>query len=449
MWLTFPLWARILMSVKYVINFIPPDDGAERGRETAAEGASAGISQAEGSAPDGTLESGRQSAPTGAKLSGNPTEAHGRIAMRFFAVQNQKEGMEMEGRKTPLYDRHTAAGGKIVPFAGWLLPVQYSGVIAEHRAVRSACGLFDVSHMGELVLRGADALANVNNLMTNDFSGMADGQARYSPMCYEDGGVVDDLIVYRCSDTAYLIVVNAANRDKDAGWIRAHLTGDCAMEDISDQVAQLALQGPEAESILRTLTGDIPEKNYTAVLHGTVDGRPCLVSRTGYTGEDGFELYCAPGDAPALWDALIAAGAVPCGLGARDTLRLEAAMPLYGHELSPEINPYEAGLGIFVKLDKDGFIGKAALEQARPVRRRRVGLKMTGRGIAREECPVYDGEKQIGVVTSGTHCPWLGCAVAMALVDAGYKEPGTPLQVDVRGRRVEAEVVKPPFYKRG
>ena len=249
----------------------------------------------------------------------------------------------MEGRKTPLYDRHTAAGGKIVPFAGWLLPVQYSGVIAEHRAVRSACGLFDVSHMGELVLRGADALANVNNLMTNDFSGMADGQARYSPMCYEDGGVVDDLILYRCSDTAYLIVVNAANRDKDAGWIRAHLTGDCAMEDISDQVAQLALQGPEAESILRTLTGDIPEKNYTAVLHGTVDGRPCLVSRTGYTGEDGFELYCAPGDAPALWDALIAAGAVPCGLGARDTLRLEAAMPLYGHELSPEINPYEAG----------------------------------------------------------------------------------------------------------
>ena len=355
----------------------------------------------------------------------------------------------MEGRKTPLYDRHTAAGGKIVPFAGWLLPVQYSGVIAEHRAVRSACGLFDVSHMGELVLRGADALANVNNLMTNDFSGMADGQARYSPMCYEDGGVVDDLIVYRCSDTAYLIVVNAANRDKDAGWIRAHLTGDCAMEDISDQVAQLALQGPEAESILRTLTEDIPEKNYTAVLHGTVDGRPCLVSRTGYTGEDGFELYCDPGDAPALWDALIAAGAVPCGLGARDTLRLEAAMPLYGHELSPEINPYEAGLGIFVKLDKAGFIGKAALEQARPVRRRRVGLKMTGRGIAREECPVYDGEKQIGVVTSGTHCPWLGCAVAMALVDADYKEPGTAVQVDVRGRRVEAEVVKTPFYKRG
>ena len=355
----------------------------------------------------------------------------------------------MDARKTPLYDRHVAAGGKIVPFAGWLLPVQYSGVIAEHKAVRSACGLFDVSHMGELLLRGADALENVNRLMTNDFSGMAEGQARYSPMCYEDGGTVDDLIVYKCSDAAYFIVVNAANKDKDAAWIGEHLTGDCAMEDLSDRVAQLALQGPKAEELLRTMTADIPEKNYTAVLRGTVAGMPCLVSRTGYTGEDGFELYCAPADAPALWDALTAGGALPCGLGARDTLRLEAAMPLYGHELSAEINPYEAGLGIFVKLDKPDFIGRAALEAARPVKRRRVGLRMTGRGIAREECPVYDGEKQVGVVTSGTHCPWLGQAVALALVDAAYKEPGASLQVDVRGRRVEAEVVKTPFYKRG
>lgn len=352
-------------------------------------------------------------------------------------------------RKTPLYDRHTAAGGKLVPFAGWLLPVQYSGVIAEHRAVRTGCGLFDVSHMGELLLRGPDALANLNRLMTNDFSGMADGQARYSPMCYEDGGVVDDLIVYRCSDTAWLAVVNASNIGKDRDWMTAHLAGDCTLEDLSDQTAQLALQGPGAEALLRTLTADLPAKNYTAVLHGTVDGRPCLVSRTGYTGEDGFELYCAPADAPALWDALTAAWALPCGLGARDTLRLEAAMPLYGHELSPAINPYEAGLGIFVKLEKPDFIGKAALERARPVSRRRVGLQMTGRGIAREGCPVYDGGRQVGVVTSGTHCPWVGQAVALALVDAAYKEPGTPLQVDVRGRRVDAQVVKTPFYRRG
>ena len=352
-------------------------------------------------------------------------------------------------RKTPLYDRHTAAGGKLVPFAGWLLPVQYSGVIAEHRAVRTGCGLFDVSHMGELLLRGPDALANLNRLMTNDFSGMADGQARYSPMCYEDGGVVDDLIVYRCSDTAWLAVVNASNIGKDRDWMTAHLAGDCTLEDLSDQTAQLALQGPGAEALLRTLTAALPAKNYTAVLHGTVDGRPCLVSRTGYTGEDGFELYCAPADAPARWDARTAAGALPCGLGARDTLRLEAAMPLYGHELSPSINPYEAGLGIFVKLEKPDFIGKAALERARPVSRRRVGLQMTGRGIAREGCPVYDGGRQVGVVTSGTHCPWVGQAVALALVDAAYKEPGTPLQVDVRGRRVDAQVVKTPFYRRG
>ena len=352
-------------------------------------------------------------------------------------------------RKTPLYDRHTAAGGKLVPFAGWLLPVQYSGVIAEHRAVRTGCGLFDVSHMGELLLRGPDALANLNRLMTNDFSGMADGQARYSPMCYEDGGVVDDLIVYRCSDTAWLAVVNASNTAKDRDWMAAHLSGDCTLEELCEQTAQLALQGPGAEALLRTLTADLPAKNYPAVLHGTVDGRPCLVSRTGYTGEDGFELYCAPADAPALWDALTAAGALPCGLGARDTLRLEAAMPLYGHELSPSINPYEAGLGIFVKLEKPDFIGKAALERARPVSRRRVGLQMTGRGIAREGCPVYDGGRQVGVVTSGTHCPWVGQAVALALVDAAYKEPGTPLQVDVRGRRVDAQVVKTPFYRRG
>lgn len=268
-------------------------------------------------------------------------------------------------------------------------------------------------------------------------------------MCYEDGGVVDDLIVYRCSDTAWLAVVNASNTGKDRDWMAAHLAGDCTLEDLSDQTAQLALQGPGAEVLLRTLTADLPAKNYTAVLHGTVDGRPCLVSRTGYTGEDGFELYCAPADAPALWDALTAAGALPCGLGARDTLRLEAAMPLYGHELSPSINPYEAGLGIFVKLEKPDFIGKAALERARPVSRRRVGLQMTGRGIAREGCPVYDGGRQVGVVTSGTHCPWVGQAVALALVDAAYKEPGTPLQVDVRGRRVDAQVVKTPFYRRG
>lgn len=351
-------------------------------------------------------------------------------------------------RKTPLYDRHTAAGGKLVPFAGWLLPVQYSGVIAEHRAVRTGCGLFDVSHMGELLLRGPDALANLNRLMTNDFSGMADGQARYSPMCYEDGGVVDDLIVYRCSDTAWLAVVNASNTGKDRDWMAAHLSGDCTLEDLSDQTAQLALQGPGAEALLRTLTADLPAKNYTAVLHGTVDGRPCLVSRTGYTGEDGFELYCAPADAPALWDALTAAGALPCGLGARDTLRLEAAMPLYGHELNDVITPLEAGLDFAVKMGKEDFIGKNAIAARLPVRQTRVGLEITGRGIAREHQDIYIGDRLAGQTTSGTHCPFLGKAVAMAYLSSADAVPGTRVEVDVRGRRVAAQVVELPFYKR-
>lgn len=352
-------------------------------------------------------------------------------------------------RKTPLYDRHTAAGGKLVPFAGWLLPVQYSGVIAEHRAVRTGCGLFDVSHMGELLLRGPDALANLNRLMTNDFSGMADGQARYSPMCYEDGGVVDDLIVYRCSDTAWLAVVNASNIGKDRDWMTAHLAGDCTLEDLSDQTAQLALQGPGAEALLRTLTADLPAKNYTAVLHGTVDGRPCLVSRTGYTGEDGFELYCAPADAPALWDALTAAGALPCGLGARDTLRLEAAMPLYGHEMDETVTPLEAGLDFAVKLNKPEFIGKDALVAAGTPQRVRVGLAVTGRGIVREHQDLFLNGEKIGQTTSGTHCPFLGKALAMGLIDAKYAAVGTALEADVRGRRVAVEIVPLPFYKRG
>jgi aminomethyltransferase len=356
-------------------------------------------------------------------------------------------------QKTPLYDRHMAAGGKLVPFSGWLLPVQYSGIIAEHMAVRTACGLFDVSHMGELILRGMDARFNLNRLLTNDFSGMTAGQARYSPMCNDHGGVVDDLIVYKLTDTEYFVVVNAANKDKDKDWIAGRLTGRCTMEDCSDQYAQLALQGPKAEGILGRLTCDIPQKYYTAIPRGTVSGISCMIARTGYTGEDGFELYCASKDAPALWDTLLDAGRedglIPCGLGARDTLRLEAAMPLYGHELTDEINPYEAGLGIFVKPDKqEDFVGKTALALARPASRRRVGLEVTGRGIARECCPVFDGDRQIGFVTSGTHCPYLGKAVAMALIETGCQEPGTPVTVQVRGKPVDAVVVPLPFYKR-
>ncbi len=362
---------------------------------------------------------------------------------------------ETSGLKTPLYDIHAASGGKIVPFAGYLLPVQYeTGVIAEHMAVRTKCGLFDVSHMGEIILEGPDALKNLNHLLTNDYTVMADGQARYSPMCNEEGGVVDDLIVYKVRDNCYFIVVNAANKDKDYEWMKAHVTGNAALTDISSSVAQLALQGPKALDILKKLAKeeDIPEKYYTCKFNCMIDGMRCIISKTGYTGEDGVEIYLASEEAPRLWNLLIEngrdEGLIPCGLGARDTLRLEASMPLYGHEMDDAITPKEAGLGIFVKMDKEDFIGKKAIEAKGPLTRKRVGLKVTGRGIVREQQAVYADGKQIGITTSGTHCPYLGYPVAMALLDISYKEPGTAVEVDVRGRRVTAEVVKLPFYKR-
>ncbi len=357
--------------------------------------------------------------------------------------------------KTPLYDMHVKYKGKIVPFAGYLLPVQYEkGVIAEHMAVREQCGLFDVSHMGEILLSGPDALKNVNMLLTNDYTVMEDGTARYSPMCNEAGGVVDDLIVYKIKDNSYFIVVNASNKDKDYQWMKDHVSGDVELKDISGQVGQLALQGPKALDVLKKVADPdaIPDKYYTFKKDCCIDGIPCIISKTGYTGEDGVEIYMAGNDAPRLWELLLEAGReeglIPCGLGARDTLRLEASMPLYGHEMDDTITPKEAGLGIFVKMDKEDFIGKKALQEKGPLTRKRVGLKVTGRGIIREHEPVFAGEQQIGTTTSGTHCPYLGYPAAMALVDIAYKEPGTQVEVDVRGRRVGAEVVKLPFYKR-
>lgn len=357
--------------------------------------------------------------------------------------------------KTPLYDIHEAYGGKIVPFGGYLLPVQYGGgVIAEHMAVRKDCGLFDVSHMGEITCIGSDALKNLNHLLTNDFTSMKDGQARYSPMCNDGGGVVDDLIVYKIRDDHYFIVVNASNKDKDYAWMKAHEFGDAVFEDISETVGQIALQGPKAHGILAKLAKaeEIPEKYYSAVFDGHVAGVPCIISKTGYTGEDGYELYMAAADAPALWEALMAAGKedglIPCGLGARDTLRLEAAMPLYGHEMDDDISPLEAGLGFAVKMGKEEFVGKEGIEKRGELTKKRVGLKVTGRGIIREHENVFVGDKLVGQTTSGTHCPYLGYPVAMALLDIAYTEVGTQVEAEVRGRRVPAEVVALPFYKR-
>ena len=357
--------------------------------------------------------------------------------------------------KTPLYDCHLASGGTIVPFAGYLLPVQYpTGIITEHNAVRTAVGLFDVSHMGEIAFSGKDALKNLNFLMTNDFSTMVDGQVRYSVICNEQGGCVDDLIVYRFSEDHYWVVVNAANRHKDFAWMTAHASGDVLIEDISDSFAQIALQGPFAKDIMLKLVpeSDLPAKYYTFRKDILVGGMKCLVSQTGYTGEAGYELYMSNDDAPGVWNLLLEAGKdkglIPCGLGARDTLRLEAAMPLYGHEMDEQISPLETGLKFGVKMMKDDFIGKKALEERGTPTIQRIGLKITGRGIAREHQDVYTGDTLIGHTTSGTHAPFLKYPIAMALVAANSVETGISVEIDIRGRRVVAEVVGLPFYKR-
>ncbi len=357
--------------------------------------------------------------------------------------------------KTPLYDEHVKAGGKIVPFAGYLLPVQYgTGVIKEHMAVRTQAGLFDVSHMGEILCEGKDALANLQMLLTNNFDNLVDGQARYSPMCTEEGGTVDDLIVYKKSDDHYFIVVNAANKDKDYQWMTNHKFGDAVFTDVSEEYAQLAVQGPKAMEIIRKLAREeeIPQKYYHAVFDAQVAGIPCIISKTGYTGEDGVELYFKSKDAARMWNTLLEngkeEGLIPCGLGARDTLRMEAGMPLYGHEMDETVTPREAGLGFAVKMKKENFIGKAALEEKGEPKRQRIGLKVIGRGIIREHQDVYAGETIIGHTTSGTHCPYLGYPAAIALVDSRYTEIGTRLKAEVRGRMIDAEIVELPFYKR-
>ena len=360
-------------------------------------------------------------------------------------------------KRTPLYDTHVALGGKMVPFGGYLMPVQYpAGVIAEHMAVREKAGLFDVSHMAELLLEGPDALANLQWLVTADLSKMTDGQVKYAMLCNERGGIVDDLVVCRQRPEKYLLVVNAGNHEKDAEWVSSRLTGGVRFSDISDQVAQLALQGPKSGDILKKICAeaDIPEKYYRFNDHVTLRCKggdvEALVSQTGYTGEFGFELYCPADRAADLWNTLLEAGApeglLPCGLGARDTLRLEAAMPLYGHEMDDDVSPKEAGLPC--KLDGKDFLGREAIITRGAPAVKRVGLKVTGRGIVREHCDLYyPGGDKVGRTTSGTHCPFLGYGAAMGYVDLTAAEPGTALEADVRGRRIPVEVVPLPFYK--
>lgn len=357
--------------------------------------------------------------------------------------------------KTPLYECHVRDEGKIVPFAGYLLPVQYkSGVIAEHMAVRNAAGIFDVSHMGEVLIKGKDALSNIQLLVTNDCSRMKDGQVKYSPMCNHKGGVIDDVLIYRRSEDEYLIVVNASNRHKDVDWMKSQLFGEVELMDISDELALIALQGPLSTEILGKISdiNMLPVKYYTFKDNVNLSGISCMISKTGYTGESGYEICCKNEYAPKLWDLLLDAGSkeglIPCGLGARDTLRLEAGMPLYGHEMDDDISPIEAGLGFAVKFNKEDFIGKNGIIDRGTPTRTRVGLKITGRGIARENCPVYFGDKEIGRTSSGTHSPYLGYPIAMALVDLDNSAVGMELLVDVRGRKITAEIVELPFYIR-
>jgi aminomethyltransferase len=341
----------------------------------------------------------------------------------------------------------------MVDFAGWEMPVQYQGVIEEHRAVRTAAGLFDVSHMGEVRVKGAGAEALLQRLTPNDVAKLAPGRAHYSGLLTERGTYVDDVLVYRLGGEDFLVVVNAANAGRDFEWIASRADGEAEVLDESERYALLALQGPQALEILAPLAaGDVAGLKYYGFAQGEVDGARALISRTGYTGEDGFELYLAPEDAPRVWRRLVAAGAAPAGLGARDTLRLEAAMALYGHEIDETTTPYEAGLGWVVKLDKGEFLGRAALaaQKAQGVPRKLVGFEVRGRGIARQGHGVLsDGSgSAVGAVTSGTWSPTFEKALGMAYVPPGMAAPGTPLTLDVRGKPVPAAVVELPFYRR-
>ncbi|RAV01764.1 glycine cleavage system aminomethyltransferase GcvT [Paenibacillus sp. YN15] len=374
----------------------------------------------------------------------------------------------MDGlKRTPLFPCYgETEGARCIDFGGWELPVQFSGIQAEHEAVRRRAGLFDVSHMGEFLVTGPQAEQFLQRVTVNDVSRLLPGQAQYTLMCYPEGGVVDDLLIYRLGQERFMLVVNASNIGKDFQWLESHLpdAGDAAvpaveLTDCSDATALLALQGPAAARILARVTdapaGELAAFHFVEEAH--VCGVQALISRTGYTGEDGFELYLRAEDAAAVWRGLLAAGKddglVPVGLGARDTLRFEARLPLYGQELSREITPLEAGLGIFVKLDKGDFIGREALlkQKEAGLPRKLTGIEMLDRGIPRSHYPVYagpDGE-QIGEVTTGTQSPTLKRNVGLALLKREYSAPDTEVWVEIRGKRLKAQVVKTPFYKRG
>jgi aminomethyltransferase len=352
-------------------------------------------------------------------------------------------------KRTPLYETHVAAGAKLVPFAGWEMPVQYDGIKEEHVRVRNSCGIFDVSHMGEIETEGPQAAELLQRLLSNDVSKIAVGGAQYSCLCREDGGVLDDLFTYRLGEDRYLTVTNAANHERDLEWFEAHAVEfEAEVRDRIDAYAMLAVQGPQARQIVQRITdGELPARFKTAEL--PVAGSPTLVCGTGYTGEDGVELLMAPEDATTVWDAVVAGGAGPTGLGARDTLRLEVNYCLYGNDLTEERTPIEAGLGWCVKEDT-GFIGSEACRRVREEGPKEVlePFVITGAGIPRQDNPIVSGDEEVGVVTSGTLSPCLEAGIGMGYVRSDLAEPGTEIEIDVRGKRRPAEIRERPLYSK-
>jgi len=362
-------------------------------------------------------------------------------------------------RRTSLYEQHKKAGGRIVPFAGWEMPVQYTGITDEHTAVRTAAGMFDVSHMGELELKGPRALEVVDWIITNDASKLADGQALYTCACNEKGTILDDLIIYRAASDRILIVCNASNREKMSARFASAAKGKCDFADRSDETALIALQGPKAFDILAKAGADAAKLVELKSFHfrdAVIANVKTTAARTGYTGEDGVEVFCAWSDAPALWERLLELGKdlglKPAGLGARDTLRLEARLSLYGNDIDETTNPIEAGLAWVTKLQKaSDFLGKKALTEikAKPLARKLVGFEMVGKGIARHGYPLLDASaKPVGICTSGSPCPTIGKSVGLGYLPTAMTEVGTKFLVDCRGKNIEAIVVATPFYKR-
>ncbi len=358
----------------------------------------------------------------------------------------------MSTKKTSIYDCHVKHGGKIVEFAGWYLPVEFSGLINEHNSVRNNVGIFDVSHMGEVTVKGDRAGEFVRNLVANDTNKLYDGRVMYTPMCYEHGGIVDDLLVYRVNEKEYLLVINAANIDKDFDWMKKQNSFGVELKNVSPDYFQLAVQGPNAKTVMeKCFNIDLNDVKFFHFKNAKLNGVNCIVSRTGYTGENGFEIYGPWNEGGKLWDALVEAGAVPCGLGCRDTLRLEAALMLYGNDITAETTPLEAGIDMFVKLESGNFVGRDALlkQKQEGLKRKLVGFTLEEKGIPRHDYLVVDDkDNTVGVVTSGTLSPSLGIPVGLAYINTDKLNDGSKLFVKIRTKNIPLKQMKLPFLKK-